>query len=201
MKTITEQSAIIDVEETEIATRDMDVFYNPKMKHNRDVSVALLASLKNPVKTIGLPMCATGVRAIRFAKELSGDLTITANDLSPLAISRAKQFAKKNGVSITWSQGQSDLFFCNSTGLDYIDIDPFGSPNPFLDMAMKRLNRGGILAVSATDTAALCGTSDAACIRKYNGKTSRSELKYEAGVRILIRKVQEVGAQYDKALT
>ena len=36
---------------------------------------------------------------------------------------------------------------------DYIDIDPFGSPNPFLAAAIGRITRNGIVAVTATDTA------------------------------------------------
>ena len=45
------------------------------------------------------------------------------------------------------------LAILHSKGFDYIDLDPFGSPNIFLDSAVKRLGRNGILAVTATDTA------------------------------------------------
>jgi len=87
-----------------------------------------------------------------------------------------------------------------SSGFDYIDIDPFGSPNKFIDSAVKRISRGGILAVTATDTSALAGTYPKACKRKYWATPLRDELKHEIGIRILIRKIQLISAQYDKAL-
>jgi tRNA (guanine26-N2/guanine27-N2)-dimethyltransferase len=85
-------------------------------------------------------------------------------------------------------------------GFDYIDVDPFGTPNPFLDSAVKRLARDGILAVTATDTGCLSGTFPEACKRKYFAKPLLNELKHELGLRILIRKVQLIGAQLNKAL-
>jgi tRNA (guanine26-N2/guanine27-N2)-dimethyltransferase len=88
----------------------------------------------------------------------------------------------------------------NSKGFDYIDIDPFGSPNDFLETSIVRLSRGGILAVTATDTAPLSGTFPDACQRKYWAKPLHNSLMHEVGLRILIRKVQLIGAQHDKAL-
>ena len=41
----------------------------------------------------------------------------------------------------------------------WIDIDPFGSPVPFIDSAIQSLARTGVLEVTATDTAALTGSS------------------------------------------
>ena len=45
MKTITEGKAIIKIPETEKISREMDVFYNPDMKNNRDMAILLLNSL------------------------------------------------------------------------------------------------------------------------------------------------------------
>lgn len=98
------------------------------------------------------------------------------------------------------SSMDANLFLLLSPGFDYIDIDPFGCPNPFLDAACMRLARGGILAVTATDTSALCGTYPSACRRKYWSEPLHDELMHEIGLRILTRKVQLVGAQYEKAL-
>ncbi len=94
----------------------------------------------------------------------------------------------------------ANLFLMKSKGFDYIEIDPFGSPNPYLEFSVKRLSRGGILAVTATDTSALCGTSVNACLRKYWAFPLRNELMHETGLRILIRKIQLTGMQCDKAL-
>src|SRR5262249_54415153 len=80
---------------------------------------------------------------------------------------------------------------------DYVDIDPFGSPVPFLDAAVRSLKTEGILAVTATDTAALCGTSVKACRRKYWSEPLRTAIMKEVAVRILIRRVQLIAASYE----
>jgi tRNA (guanine26-N2/guanine27-N2)-dimethyltransferase len=92
------------------------------------------------------------------------------------------------------------LLLLTSRGFDYIDIDPWGTPNPYLDSACRRISRGGILAVTATDTSALCGTYPNACRRKYWALPKRDSNMHETGLRILIRKIQLVGAQYEKGL-
>ena len=77
---------------------------------------------------------------------------------------------------------------------------PFGSPNPFLAASVARITREGIIAVTATDTAALTGTYPKVTKRKYWAKAVRNYMMHEIGLRILIRKVQLQGVQFDKAL-
>jgi tRNA (guanine26-N2/guanine27-N2)-dimethyltransferase len=84
---------------------------------------------------------------------------------------------------------------------DFIDVDPYGSPNPFLSSAAISLRRHGILALTSTDTACLCGTYPAACFRKYGALSHKTEYYGETGLRILAKKVIEVGAQYELSLT
>jgi tRNA (guanine26-N2/guanine27-N2)-dimethyltransferase len=68
-------------------------------------------------------------------------------------------------------------------------------------MAVKKTARDGILAVTSTDTASLSGTYPKTCKRKYWAGPLRNDLKHLIGLRILIRKIQLMGAQYNKALT
>jgi len=79
-------------------------------------------------------------------------------------------------------------------------VAPGCCPNPFLNNAVVRLSRRGVLAVTATDTSALAGAYPKACLRKYWAVPLRNEEKHEIAVRILVRKVQLVGAQFDRAL-
>jgi len=83
---------------------------------------------------------------------------------------------------------------------DYIDLDPFGSPAPSLDAACKRLANKGVIAATATDTAALSGSSVAACVRKYWSRPLKNEFMHEIGMRILIHKIQLIASQYEKVL-
>jgi tRNA (guanine26-N2/guanine27-N2)-dimethyltransferase len=207
--TITEGKVTLVIPKlSDVPSRGMPVFYNPIMKENRDIAVALVSAwLKNRKKPacIALPLAGTGIRAIRFAKEIPKKhiKCICINDYSAEAIKLVKKNLKKNAVTncIQTSTKDANIFLLESCGFDYIDIDPFGSPNPFLDASIKRLSRDSILAVTATDTAPLCGTYIKACKRKYNATPLRCPMMHEIGLRILIRKVQIAGLQYDRALS
>jgi len=56
------------------------------------------------------------------------------------------------------------------------------------------MHKEGFLAVTATDTSALTGTYPKATKRKYWADSYRTEFLHEQAIRILIRKVQMIGA-------
>lgn len=207
-KIIEECSIKLRVPKAEKISKAMGVFYNPAMSINRDISVLLLNSINKDMLQIADPLAATGVRSIRFLKEMDKNKikNICINDYDKDSIELIKQnlalnkVQYKNNKKISIKNEDANLFLLNSAGFDYIDIDPFGTPNPFLDAACKRISRGGVLAVTATDTSALCGTFPNACIRKYWALPKKDAIMHETGLRILIRKAQLVAAQYDKAL-
>jgi tRNA (guanine26-N2/guanine27-N2)-dimethyltransferase len=199
---IVEGSAHIDASTGKISKK-LEVFYNPVMKLNRDLTVLLFNSIGDKDMQICLPLGGSGVRAVRIAKEVGKGTvkSIAINDISPKAVKAIRKNLKQNSVDAEVYNKDANLFLLESKGFDYIDIDPFGTPNPFLDASVVRLARGGILAVTATDTAALAGTSPQACKRKYWAIPLRNEFMHETAIRILIRKVQLIGAQHEKALT
>ena len=202
---ITEGKAKLDVNVERIVSKKMETFYNPVMKFNRDISVLLLNCIDKNKMQIGMPLSGSGIRGIRFVKEISKSKikTIYFNDISVSAVKTIKKNLKLNKIGlgkVVISCEDANLFMLKSSGFDYVDIDPFGSPNMFLNNAIVRLSREGILAVTATDTAALTGTYTKVCRRKYWAEPLRTELMHEVGLRILIRKVQLIGAQFEKAL-
>jgi tRNA (guanine26-N2/guanine27-N2)-dimethyltransferase len=207
---ITEGSVTIEAPVEEKISAKLPVFYNPAMKFNRDITVLLLNSVEDKSIKVCDLLAGTGIRSIRFLAELSkGKVeSIVINDLNPksrelieknITANNAKFKDKKTEIEITGSEASALLLA--STGFDYIDLDPFGTPNPFLDASIKRISRGGILAVTATDTSSLAGTFPKVCQRNYWAVPDKSHLKHESGLRILIRKVQLIAAQYEKALT
>jgi tRNA (guanine26-N2/guanine27-N2)-dimethyltransferase len=205
MKMLTEGSVSFSAPVQKVVSKDMDVFYNPVMQLNRDLAVLLLKVGGRKQLAIADPLAGSGIRALRFLKELpKGSIQeIAVNDSNPKFSSLFKQQLKRNKLgtkNVTIHQQDAVKFLLDSKGFDYIDIDPFGSPNSFLDAACKRIARDGILAVTATDTGALAGSFPDACRRKYWAEPMRNELMHEIGLRILIRKCQLVGMQYDKAL-
>ncbi|MBI2542555.1 hypothetical protein HYV80_07675 [Candidatus Woesearchaeota archaeon] len=209
MQTVSEGSIRLKAPKTDKISKEMGVFYNPVMSLNRDISVLLLNSTNKNKLQIADPLAATGVRSIRMLKELSKNKIqkIYINDFDKKSVELIKQNLRLNKIQhkgnpkISISNKDASLFLLGSSGFDYIDIDPFGTPNQFLDAACRRIARDGILAVTATDTSALCGTFPNACLRKYWALPKKGTIMHETGLRILIRKIQLIGAQYGKALT
>ncbi len=179
------------------------VFYNPVMRLNRDISIIFLNSIerktKKPLRCLDL-LSASGIRALRIKAE-TPNVEVTANDFNQKAVKTIKRNAKSNKLKIKIENKEAHVLLTELNSYDFIDIDPFGTPVPFLDAAIKRLSPHAYLAVTATDTSALCGTYEYACRRKYQAKPLRNEFMHETAIRILIKKVQEVASQYDIALT
>ncbi len=206
MALIHEGKAVLDVAVPKVVSRQMPAFYNPKMVRNRDLLVALLAAWPHANLQVADALAGTGVRGLRLLLELPRVkiASVAFNDASPRAFAQLRRNVEKNGLKesprLTVSQQDANLFLLNSRGFDVIDLDPFGSPVPFLEAAVQRLSRRGLLAVTATDTAALAGTSPLVCKRRYWATPLHNELMHEVGLRILIRRVQLVGASFDRAL-
>ena len=204
-QTITEGKSTVCVPVVKIVSKEMDVFYNPVMKFNRDIAIILLKALNKKHLRIADPLAGTGIRGARFLKELPASIVeqVAFNDNNKNFKKTMQSLIKLNKLpkkKISTHNKDASLFLLESEGYDYIDIDPFGSPNHYLDAAIKRLSRKGILAVTATDTSALAGTHPKACQRKYWATPLKNEIMHEVGIRILARKIQLIGAQYDKAL-
>ena len=174
------------------------------MKLNRDIAILLLQSIDKKQMQIADPLAGSGVRTIRFLKELQKNKikSISINDYSKVSVNNIKKNLKLNKIraKIKVSNTEASKFLLDSTGFDYVDIDPFGYPGPFLDAACKRIARDGIIAVTATDTAALSGTFPSTCKRKYWATPLKNDMMHETGLRILARRVQLIGMSYEKAL-
>jgi hypothetical protein len=50
---------------------------------------------------------------------------------------------------------------------DAVDLDPYGTPSTLLDSAVQAVVEGGMLMVTATDMAVLCGNNADSCWSKY----------------------------------
>ncbi|MBN2567661.1 hypothetical protein JXB02_06290 [Candidatus Woesearchaeota archaeon] len=204
-KKVTERSATIAAAVPEVVSKRMPVFYNPVMALNRDLSVLLLQHLKRKAMRIADPLAGSGIRTIRFLKELPPGMieSVHANDMKEdfgSVLAKSFRLSGLDDAKTVVSAKEANRFLLGSRGFDYIDIDPFGTPNPFLDAAAKRIKDNGVLAVTATDTSALCGTYVKVCRRNYWAEPSHSYLMHELGLRILIRKAQLIAAQYEKGL-
>jgi tRNA (guanine26-N2/guanine27-N2)-dimethyltransferase len=171
------------------------VFFNEQMAFNRDISVMFLRALGRHM-TVADAMTATGARAVRIANEVP-DTEVTANDIYTTAVEYVKANIELNGLTNCTASHQNLHSLLTSNVFDYVDLDPFGSPVPFLDSAILGCRRHGILAVTATDAAPLSGAHKEKCIRRYQAVPLRGPMCHEAGIRLLVGYVARELAKFD----
>lgn len=174
------------------------VFFNEQMSFNRDVSVMFLRAVGRDL-TVADAMTATGSRAVRIANEVPGT-TVTANDISPDAIPYIDANIEINNLdNCVSSHRNMHTLFAEST-FDYVDLDPFGSPVPFIQSAIRGCRRKGILAITATDTAPLAGAHAQKCRRRYQSEPIRGFMCHEGGLRILMCTIAKELAKFDRGM-
>lgn len=200
-KNVREGKIIMSVPEGRIY--DASVFYNEEGELNRDVSVSALQVFQRDFKdkiTVCDALAASGVRGLRYAKEVSGVRKVVLNDKNPKATNLIKKNTKQNrlGKKCLVTEGDASVLLRENV-FNAIDLDPFGSPSIFMDSAARSIYHRGFLAVTATDQSALAGTYPEACLRKYGIKTVKTEFYSELGVRILITFIISSMARYDRA--
>ncbi len=203
IKSIEEGLTKIEFPEFDKVSSDAPVFYNPHMELNRDLSILAIQVFQKEQER-DLDICdlfgGSGIRGIRYKNEIDGVGNVSINDISELANHYERHNIELNGLEdIEVYQHDASMFLRMKRGeFDVIDIDPFGTPSPFLDSAGYCARRNSLLCVTATDTSALCGTYKEPCIRKYNAKPYKSEYCHETGIRILAGFVALTLSKYAK---
>ncbi len=182
------------------------VFYNPVMEFNRDLTVLAFKAYQHMINreiSICEPLTSQGIRGIRYANEIEDVNRIVLSDINRHAYELAQHNIKHNNLQdkITLKYKDANcVLSCNASPkkrFDIIDIDPFGTPVPYLDAAFRALKNKGLIAVTATDLAPLCGVHAKACIRKYGGKPMRTEYCHELAVRLLAGHMAQTAAKHD----
>lgn len=256
---------------------DQAVFYNPAQVVNRDLTICVMETFSRqrrtePVRkggvgdrgiTIVEALSASGLRSIRYWKEITGLKYIIANDLDPDAVECMKRNLQFNqipigsatftgntpsqewrgvvpneddaivlmqrlglepagklrtvGVKVTppvniamgdrptiiGAEGAAEvqpqlvpLLQCEK--MDIVDLDPYGTASPFLDPAMQCVKEGGLMCITSTDSAILCGTYPETAHAKYNSIAIRHSACHEMAVRILLAAVERTANKHKK---
>ncbi|KAG5509577.1 hypothetical protein JKF63_06282 [Porcisia hertigi] len=267
---------------------DQAVFYNPAQVVNRDLSVSAIElfsrlRLAEPRRrggtkegiTILEALSATGLRAIRYYKEITNVRYIIANDMDADAVDCIVRNCAYNGVPVQYptmtenmpaasielhaggTSGEkdsletgaspsigvrsggavlpnlddaNDLMFrlAMNSGvhpgkrvclvdapvetaatpslrpllqqelMDVVDLDPYGSASPFLDAAFRCIKEGGLMLVTSTDSAILCGNFADTAHAKYSSIPYKASHCHEAAVRMLLACIERVANKHKK---
>ncbi|XP_031492718.1 probable tRNA (guanine(26)-N(2))-dimethyltransferase 2 isoform X1 [Nymphaea colorata] len=163
---------------------------------NREVKEA------KPLKVLEA-LAASGLRALRYAREVEGLGSVIAIDNDKVAFEACKQNIKLNG-SFACSKVEPELadarvyMLTRPKEFDVVDLDPYGSPSIFLDSAVQSVVDGGMLMCTATDMAVLCGNDGDVCYSKYGSYPSKGKYCHEMALRILLACIENHANRYKR---
>ena len=183
------------------------MFYNAAMRLDRDLDVAVVRA-SSPGAHRSLRgwdlLAATGVRGLRLLHESDAfhEMLLTEQNAEAFAV-------LQRNVAPYAGEGARAIRHDATTPLEegafgYVDVDPFGTPVPFVPAALTAVRNEGLLAVTATDLPVLAGVSRGVCESRYRARPIRGYRAGEAAVRIvmayLARTVGEMGRKVRPAL-
>ncbi|KER30395.1 hypothetical protein T265_03131 [Opisthorchis viverrini] len=147
-------------------------------------------------------LSATGIRSVRFALEVPKVAKIVANDLDAKAVELIRNNVELNGVGkhvdVTCMDAVELMRKCKTftERFNVVDIDPYGTASPFLDSAVQCLHDGGLLCVTSTDAAVLCGSTPGTSMGKYGGLAIKNSAAHETSLRILLHAIQSAASRF-----
>ncbi len=177
------------------------IFFNPVASLNRDVSVAMVAATRG--KTFCDSMAGVGARGIRVAHEVERVEDVTLVDFNRGALALGRKSARLNRVlrKCEFSESETSSYLFSRYGrearFDYVDVDPFGTPIGQLQGALRATADGGLMSLTATDTAVLCGVYPDAALRRYGATPLNNHFSHETAIRVLAGAAARTAASLD----
>lgn len=161
-------------------------------------------------------LSASGLRAIRYAKEIPFSTTIIANDYSPESVKAIELNIQHNGLAdkVFPNLGDARQYMYSKTGnesaqkgpsyvhkFDVVDLDPYGTAAPFLDAAIQAVVDGGMLCITCTDAGVWASNGyPEKAYALYAGITLKGPQSHEAGLRIILHAIATSAAKYGVAI-
>ncbi|KAJ7774864.1 N2,N2-dimethylguanosine tRNA methyltransferase [Mycena metata] len=166
-------------------------------------------------------LSATGLRSIRYAKEIPHVSYVLANDLSSAAIAAMRRNIEINGLGplppplegeampssrhaeVRVNEGDACTLMYNhrepSKRVEVVDLDPYGTAAPFIDAAVQCIKDDGLLCVTCTDLAVLATTNyTEKCFSNYGGLPVKTEYSHEVALRLVLHSISSSAARYGR---
>jgi tRNA (guanine26-N2/guanine27-N2)-dimethyltransferase len=142
---------------------------------------------------------ASGVRGIRYWLENDNVESVTFLDIDEKAVKNIAANLKRHGLK--GNIVKEDFLKFRDFSFNFVELDPFGSPAPYVNHAIDllRFNREAFISVTATDTAVLCGKHWQACLKNYWSKPKRDKTCHETAARILLKFIAQLAWLHDFA--
>lgn len=193
-----DEIGVVHEKETNQATNEIG---DLSKEETKTPSRKVTRELKPPIVLEAL--AASGLRSLRYAREVDGLGKVVALDNDKASIEACKRNIKFNGASAI-SKVEAHLadarvyMLTHPKEFDVVDLDPYGSPSVFLDSAVQAVADGGLLMCTATDLAVLCGTNGEVCYSKYGSYPVKGKYCHEMALRILLACIESHANRYKR---
>lgn len=179
------------------------VFFNPNMKVMRTISTAafeLINDLEGRKIHVLDAFTATGIRGIRYNLEAHCDVSFL--DISENAVKCCKKNLLLNNIKgeVIKSDFNKFMFTDNANAFNAVEIDPFGSPVPYLWPCINKLCKNAYLSVTATDLQVLCGVNKNAALKYYGARLEKGYFCHEMAIRTLLKKIAEIAIEHNAGI-
>ncbi|CCJ29733.1 unnamed protein product [Pneumocystis jirovecii] len=151
---------------------------------------------------------ATGIRTIRYIKEIPNVGSVVANDFAKSAVKIIKKNCMHNNIIEKVELSCEDARFImyqqivQKKRFDVIDIDPYGTAAPFIDAAIQCISDGGLICVTCTDLAVLAGGGyPEKCFANYGSMPFRHSVfchEQNKALRIVLYTIASSAARYGR---
>ncbi len=160
---------------------------------------------QKPFITIMEALSASGLRAIRYAKEIPYIKEVIANDFSASAVANIKRNVENNNVENIVTPNQADaniaMYLKKDTQMSCVDLDPYGTAAPFIDAAVQSVANGGLLLVTCTDLAVLAGNSyPEKCFALYGGTPVWGAGGHESALRLVLNMIATTASKHKRSI-
>jgi len=161
-------------------------------------------------------LSASGLRAVRYAKEIPFATKVVANDMLPEAVEAIKLNIDHNSLKDTVfaNLGDARQFMYSKSGnevpdggpgyvhkFDVVDLDPYGSAAPFIDSALQAVADGGMLCVTCTDAGVWASNGyPEKAYALYSGIPLKGPHSHEAGMRLILHSIATAASKYSIAI-
>lgn len=171
------------------------VFYNPRARLGRDLGVLAMRAeaerLERPLEVLEL-MAGAGLRTKRYLLEapvqhiVVNDANYTSFEVLRAHVGDDPRVELHNELA----QRLLCRFYLEDRRFDWVDLDPFGTPAPYVPYLTGVVRWEGLLYITATDAPVLCGAQRGEALKSYDAVSAYGRECHEVGLRILIGFVQ-----------
>ncbi|XP_068224251.1 TRMT1-like protein [Palaemon carinicauda] len=201
---VEEHGVLVNTKGTVPTPRKNEVIFNMDMKMNRSLVLCALAAYSESGKCLnGRVRCldalgATGVAGLAWALHIP-DAEVIINDPLAAASERIQANASANKLTVESTTEDVSILLLQRP-FDFVFMDCYGSSVHYLDAAFRNAPKGGVLAITSTDDAALYGKAADVTLRNYGGHVVKTSYAKELAARLVLASVVRAAAKCNKGI-